>query len=75
MIRMIKPPELESGSGRDIWDTITAAAGDGVQAHTHFEEAEALVQKTRLTAVLLPTAFWNGGAACQPWSVSGKGAK
>jgi ankyrin repeat protein len=23
---MIKPPELESGSGRDVWDTITAAA-------------------------------------------------
>jgi hypothetical protein len=23
---MIKPPEMESGLGRDVWDTITAAA-------------------------------------------------
>lgn len=30
MIRMIKPPELESDSGRDIWDTITAAADGNV---------------------------------------------
>ena len=51
---------------------LALAGGDGVQAHTHFEEAEALVQKTRLTAVLLPTAFWSGGAACQPWSISGE---
>ena len=27
---MIKPPELESEKGRDIWDTITAAAAGDV---------------------------------------------